>query len=98
MKIRQLIEELTLIEAKHPGINVSVFDWRKNLGGDYGDGSYEGIYSEFNVGVIKLDGEEHEFYKEQNDDKEFTPWVALEFVNEDYNDSGVHIETDENYQ
>lgn len=88
MKIEELIKQMNELQQKYPGIDVSVFDWRKNLGDDSGDGSCEGIYSEFNVSVVELKGEEAEFYKEQHG-QEFTPWIAIDFSNEDYNDDGI---------
>ena len=88
MKIEKLIEELTELQKTHPNISVNLFDWRKNLGDDNGDGSSEGVHGDFEISVMKLEGEEAEFYKEQND-KDFSAWVALSFENEDYNDDGV---------
>lgn len=90
MEIEKLIEKLTELQKTHPKINVNVFDWRKNLGDDIGDGSSEGVYGDFEISVFKLEGEEAEFYKEQHGE-EFVAWVALSFDNEDYNDDGASI-------
>ncbi len=92
MKIEKLIDELTKLQKKFPNINVSLFDWRKNLGDDCGDGSFEGFYPEFDISVMKLEGEEADFYREQND-KEFIPWISIGFVNDDYNEEGILLET-----
>ena len=35
-----------------------------------------------------IEGEEAEFYQEQND-KPFKAWVAISFQNDDYNDDGI---------
>ena len=90
MKIETLIEKLNELQKTHPNVNVSLLDWRKNLGDDVGDGSSVGVYDEFDFEIIKLDGEEAKFYEEQND-KQFVSWLAISFENDDYNEDGVLI-------
>ena len=76
-----------LIEAlqKLPdGINVNLFDHRKCMHDDCGDGSHEGIYPEFEIEVIKIEEKDGlELYKERHG-VPFRPWAALSFVNDDY--------------
>jgi len=86
MKKESLIEELQKLPE---GMEVCVFDWRKNFFHDPGDGSGcgEGIYSQLEVEVHKLEGAEAKFYKEMND-KEFVPFAAISFRNDDYDDDG----------
>lgn len=90
MVIETLIKTLTDIQAKHPGINVAVFDYKKNIGDDCGDGSHAGIYSNFEPAVMDItEPDEVEYYREQHDGNNYTPWVALSFENEDYDENGV---------
>lgn len=84
MKKEKLIEELQKLPD---GVEVVVFDWRKNLSEDSGDGSSAGIYPEFDVELHKLEGDEAEFYKEQHD-KDFVPFASLSFASDDYDDAG----------
>ena len=84
MLIEDLIKEL---EKFPKGTQVCLFDWRKNLHDDYGDGGNSGIYEDFSLSLEKLEGDELEFYKEQND-KEFIPWISITFDSDDYNDEG----------
>jgi hypothetical protein len=87
MKVEEVIEQL----KKFPlGTNVCIYDCRKNLVDDDGDGSGAGIYPDFEIEMHTLEPEEVEFYKEQND-KDFVPWVAIGFKNDDYNDDGKLI-------
>lgn len=90
MKIEKLIADLTELQKKHPEINVSLFDWRKNLGDDIGDGSSVGVHSDFEIEVYKLDADEAAYYKERHE-KDFIPWVSIAFENDDYNDDGVNV-------
>lgn len=84
MKKEKLIEELQKLPE---GTEVCIFDWKKNMGDDWGDGSSEGIYPDIEVEYMNLEGDEAENYKEQHD-KEYIPWVALNFENDDYDDKG----------
>jgi hypothetical protein len=77
MKKEKLIEEL---EKLPDGIEVCIFDYRKNLANDIGDGSSEGVYSDFEISVESLEGEEAEWYREQHNE-EFIPWASLCFDN-----------------
>lgn len=92
MVIENLIKSLVEIQAQHPGINVAIFDHRKNLGDDCGDGSHAGIYQVSEPIVMDItETDEREFYKEQHDGNDFTPWLALFFDNEDYDLNGVLV-------
>jgi hypothetical protein len=75
MKKEKLIEEL----QKFPnGIEVCLYDWRKNLCYESGDGSGAGIYPKFEVEKLgKKDIVEG-----------CKPFVTLSFENDDYNDAG----------
>lgn len=88
MKKEELIEKL---KSLPDGVEVSIMDWRKNLGTDIGDGSSEGIYPNFEIDLISLSEEESEYFEEQHG-KPFVPFIALCFLNEDYDDSGELIE------
>jgi len=92
MVIENLIKKLVEIQAQHPGINVAIFDHRKNLGDDCGDGSHAGIYPVEEPIVMDItEPDEVEFYKEQHDGNDYKPWVALSFDNEDYDENGVLV-------
>lgn len=88
MKVEKLIEELQKLPK---GTNVAIYDWRRNLHEDSGDGSHAGIYPEFDVSLQKLEGDEAAYYKERHD-KDFKPWISISFENEDYNDDGTKVE------
>ena len=90
MLVENLLEHLQKIPK---GTNVCIYDWRKNLGDDIGEGSSEGIYADFEISMVNLEAEEAEFFKEQHD-KEFTPWLAISFENVDYNDDGKYLVAD----
>lgn len=92
MVIENLIKSLVEIQAKRPGINVAIFDHKKNFGGDWGDGSSAGIYPAIEPTVMELtEPDEVEYYKEHYDGKDYKPWVALSFDNEDYDENGELI-------
>lgn len=88
MKVKDLIKEL---EKMPQEANVNIFDWRKNLSED---GSSEGVYSRFDVHYEELSEDEMEYYKDVHD-KDFIPWVAISFDNDDYNDEGVCLLTED---
>jgi hypothetical protein len=75
MKKEQLIKKL---QSLPDGTNLVIGDYRKNLGGDNGDGSSEGFYSEFGVECItgRMLGHKQK------------PFAILSFTNEDYNNDG----------
>lgn len=81
MKKEKLIEELQKIPD---GIEVCVFDWRKNLNNDCGDGSSVGIYPDFKVELMVDD-----FIP-----KGGAPWVGLNVENDDYDENGLFINND----
>lgn len=89
MKVQELIKKL---QEFPQDTEVRIFDWRKNLYDDNGDGtaSYSGIYS-FDVSMDKLSVDELEYYKEMNE-KDYKPWVQLSFENEDYSDDGDKLD------
>ena len=72
MKKEQLIQEIN--EKVPDGAEVVIFDHAKNLHNDYGDGSAEGIYKEFDV----------EHFTEEEIKDGCIPFSALTFTNEDY--------------
>jgi hypothetical protein len=86
MQIETMIEKLTELQKQHPGIDVAIVDWRKNLCDGGGDPVSAGIYSDFEVTFNEMSEEEEEFYIEQHG--EFTPVVGLYFESEDYDDNG----------
>ncbi|MBT0551960.1 hypothetical protein [Riemerella anatipestifer] len=86
MKNRDLIEKLKQLP---PDVEVKIFDWRKNLEYDIGDGSSEGIY-DFDVELHKLSEDEKECVKEHRG-REPKDFITLSFENEDYNDDGDNI-------
>lgn len=88
MKKEDLIKKL---QELPDGIEVCLFDWRKNLGDDHGDGSYEGIVSDFEVEHQKLDKDDAEHWEIANG-KKYISWASLSFNNDDYNDSGSKLD------
>lgn len=60
------------------GAEVVIFDWRKNLGDDVGDGSSAGIYKDFDI----------EHFTEKEIEDGCIPFSALVFNNDDYSDEG----------
>jgi hypothetical protein len=88
MLIENLIEQLQKLPK---GTNVCLYDHRKNMGDDSGDGSSAGIYPEFEISLMDLEPDEIEFLKEQHD-RDFVPWVAIAFDNDDYDEDGRLIE------
>lgn len=80
MKKEKLIEELQKLPD---GIEVCVFDWRKNLNADYGDGEgcSAGIYPNFDIEV-----------QQKNTIPEKTkPFATLNILNDDYDNNGGRI-------
>ena len=76
MKKEELIKQ---IQEKVPdGAEVVIFDHRKNLSDDWGDGSSSGIYKNFEV---------HNHSKEEIADGAI-PLASLIFNNDDYNEDG----------
>ena len=90
MKIKTLINKLQKIQQQYPDIDVVVFDWRKNFGSDYGDGSSEGIYPDFDIVAEILTEDEQKYFAEQHD-MEYKPFVQLGFNNTDYDDDGNSV-------
>lgn len=87
MKVSDLIKKL---QEFPQDLEVKIFDWRKNLNEDWGDGSSAGIY-DIEVSMDNYTEDEKEYYKERYD-KEFIPWVQLSFESDDYSDEGVRYE------
>ncbi len=84
MTVKDLIKQL---EKMPQDVNVNIFDWRKNLANDWGNGSSEGIYTEFEINYENLTEDELEYY-EQSNDRKFVPWVSITFHSDDYSDDG----------
>lgn len=79
MKKEDLIKKIQ--ETVPDGGEVVIFDFRKNLGDDMGDGSSAGIYKDFEI----------EHYTEQEVKDGAIPFSAIVFENEDYNDNGENV-------
>lgn len=88
MTVNELIEKLKAFPGDIP---VNIYDWKKNMGDDIGDGSSAGIYPDFEVSEMNLSDDEKEFIKESQD-RDFKPWVAISFENSDYDDDGQLME------
>lgn len=78
MKKEELIEKLQKLPDN---IEVCVFDWRKNVNDDCGDGSGVGIYPNF---IIELMGK-------SEIKKGYKPFLAITIENDDYNECGKLI-------
>lgn len=87
MKVSDLIKKL---QEFPQDLEVKIFDWRKNLNEDWGDGNSAGIY-DIEVSMDNYTEDEKEYYKERYDN-EFIPWVQLSFESDDYSDEGVRYE------
>lgn len=72
MKKSELIQKLKEIPGDP---EVCIFDYRKNLAHDDGDGASAGIYPDIHVELIS-----------NEDDPEFVPWIGMEFKNEELED------------
>ena len=79
MRVSDLIKKL---QEFPQDLEVKIFDWRKNLNEDWGDGSSAGIY-DIEVSMDNYTEDEKEYYKERYD-KEFIPWVQLSFESDEY--------------
>lgn len=80
MKKEKLIEELQKLPN---GIEICVFDWRKNFNAAGGDPSGAGVYLDFEMEVHILEADEAEIYKDIYD-KEFVSFATLNIENDDY--------------
>lgn len=87
MKVSELIKKL---QEFPQDMDVKIFDWRKNLSEDYGDGSSAGIY-DIEVSVEDLSEDEIKYLEEVHGRK-FKPFVQLSFESDDYSDEGVRYE------
>lgn len=85
MKKEDLINELQKLPD---GVEVCVFDWRKNLGDDIGDGSHAGIYSDVEVSMVSMLSDDELVFYEENNGIEYRPWASISFNSEDYDDCG----------
>ena len=75
MKKEKLIEELQKLPN---GIEICVFDWRKNLNNDCGEGSGIGIYPDFKI----------ELMDKSQVKKGSKIFATLNIKNDDYNEDG----------
>lgn len=75
MKKSELINQLNAINGDP---EVCVFDWRKNLAHDDGDGTGVGVEPNFKIEMMSQD--------DVTDDSK--PFIALSFENDDYDDNG----------
>lgn len=71
MKKEKLIE---ILQGMPEDTEVCIFDHRKNLDRDFGDGSSDGVHSDFEVEVIT----------KENVTEDSKPFIALMFDNDDY--------------
>jgi hypothetical protein len=79
-----------IIDALAPypdDIQVAIFDHKKNLADDWGDGSYTGIYIRFDVEKMEKEKWFEEGEAHDDDEPEAKDWIALSFSNEDYEDA-----------
>lgn len=87
MKVSELIKKL---QEFPQDMDVKIFDWRKNLSEDSGDGSGAGIYD---VEVSAEGSSEYEIkYLEEVHGRKFKPFVQLSFESDDYSDEGARYE------
>lgn len=87
MEIDKLIEQRQEIKRQHPGITkVNLFDHRKNMHDDIGDGSTEGVYSEFEITPMIIEEKDELEYHKEVTGHDFKPWIAISFDNYDYNE------------
>jgi hypothetical protein len=87
--MEKLIEELQKLPD---GLDVHVFDRRKNLGDDIiGDGGSIGVL-DFDVEHMPLAAayEQQQFYEERHGHP-FKLWIALSFSNDDYDNGGQSL-------
>lgn len=84
MKKEELIKKLEQLPA---GAEVCIFDFRKAINEDWGDGTSAGVYSDFAVELIDFTADEKEFIEESSG-KKFKAWIGLNFDNVDYTDDG----------
>lgn len=89
MNVAELIKKL---EEFPKDAEVRIFDWRKNLNEEPGDGSgnSSGIY-QFEISMETLSDDEKEYYKEMHE-QDYKSWIQLIFENDDYNDECEKIE------
>jgi hypothetical protein len=76
MKKEKLIEKLNEMPDN---IEVGILDWRKSLNRDYGEGTTEGIYVDYEVSYV-------------DDEDGKNPFVVLSFDNEEYAITGEHLD------
>lgn len=79
MKKEKLIEELQKLPD---GIEICVFDWRKNLNNDCGDGSSIGIYPDFEI----------ELMDKSQIKKGSSPFATINIENDDYEEDGTQAD------
>lgn len=81
MNVQELIDKLKEFD---PNLPVRLFDHRKCMHFDSGDGSYAGVYDEMEISIYDIEGEdERAFFKEQHG-TDYKPWLAISFENDDY--------------
>ena len=76
--VKQLIEHL---QKMNPNLPAYIFDARRNLAGDMGEGSGDGIYKIESVEEIS----------DEDLPPGIRPWVAIEFSNPDYSEDGAYL-------
>mgnify|MGYP003484590225 CR=1 FL=1 len=81
MKVSELIKKL---QEFPKDMDVQIFDWKKNLSEDFGEGSSAGIYE---LKVEGYDLSDLEILKEVHG-RTFKPFVQLTFNSEDYDNEG----------
>lgn len=86
MTAQELIKKL---QEYHPDTQVKVFDWRKCLHNDTGDGSGFGVY-DFDLDMQVLEDDEKDYYKKEHG-LEHEPFIQIVFDNDDYTEEGEHV-------
>jgi len=94
MKNSELIAKLQEYPAD---MEVAVFDWQQNGYDDTGDGSLVGIHPDFEIDRVNSDDEIEAFKELYPDEPQLKPWIALLFVNHDYDEDVIALRNKENY-
>lgn len=87
MKVSELIKKL---QEFPKDMDVRIFDWKKNLSEDCGEGSSSGIY-ELKVEKYDLSDLDLMTLKEAHG-RTFKPFVQLTFDSEDYDNEGGRLD------
>jgi|ERR1700761_216878 len=92
MTKREIINQLEALPVSDD-TQVVIFDWRKNLGNDDGEGSREGWYEKLDIDLINhnlSDDEKIDHFEITGFEPEV--FITISFENNDYNDYGSLVE------